>query len=212
MERQLEQYQSKEFLGVEGLVKAASDIIRQFNESRSGEAGVEKLVEIPNIRMVRYYITEGLLPAATGKLHQSSLFGYQHLISLLLIKWLQLHDFPNSMIKEALGNMTIKQMEKAFGDRVQVFFNQSQMDSFVEKYGREEDEGLVVLHDPRARAEYLANLAPVRSQGTGDMWSHNLVADGLELNIRQSFRAPDTEEGLRDLIKKLETLVTERKY
>lgn len=155
MKEILERFRMRELIGVEGLVDAATEIIQEIAPILKDG----KIIDAPNIRTARYYISEDILPAATEKRGHSSLFRYPHLLALLNIKWFQTQGLPISVIKDALRHMTVEQMEKAFGERVQVFTDPSQMRSFIETHGRRDDEDLVVLRDPVARGEYLEQLS-----------------------------------------------------
>lgn len=152
-----------------------------------------------------YYISEDILPAVTESAWDSSLFRYQHLLTLLVIKWFQTQGLPISVIKDALRNMTVEQMEKAFGERVQVFTDPSQMRSFIETHGRRDGEDLVVLRDPVARGEYLEQIssrspesdydAPNEPLGEEES-SSKAGSNRAKLDRSHNVRAGTTNDGL----------------
>ena len=95
------------FHGVKELADAAEELLREIGPSQ--ERGT--VAEYPNERTVRYYISEGLLPEPMGKAGSASIFGYEHLVTLVAIKKLQSEGLPISVIKGVIEGRSIEQLE-----------------------------------------------------------------------------------------------------
>ena len=152
MEEALEDYRSNEYVGVRELADAAERILRELQpEQTKGTVS-----DYPNERTIRFYLSEGLLPPPTAKRGQSSLFRYRHLITLLVIKKLQSEGLPISVIKSLIADRGIDELEKLLGERVMVFTQKADLDSFIETSGKGENEEVMVMTDPKLRDDYLA--------------------------------------------------------
>ena len=152
MEEALEDYRSNEYVGVRELADAAERILRELQpEQTKGTVS-----DYPNERTIRFYLSEGLLPAPTAKRGQSSLFRYRHLVTLLVIKKLQSEGLPISVIKSLIADRGIDELEKLLGERVMVFTQKADLDSFIETSGKGENEEVMVMTDPKLRDDYLA--------------------------------------------------------
>ena len=99
------------FHGVKELADAAEELLREIGPSQ--ERGT--VAEYPNERTVRYYISEGLLPEPMGKAGSASIFGYEHLVTLVAIKKLQSEGLPISVIKGVIEGRSIEQLESLLG-------------------------------------------------------------------------------------------------
>lgn len=158
MERALEDQRPSEYLGVRELADAAERILRELQpEQTKGTVS-----DYPNERTIRFYLSEGLLPAPTEKRGQSSLFRYHHLITLLVIKKLQSEGLPISVIKSLIADRGVDELEKLLGERVVVFTQKADLDSFIEMSGKGENEEVMVMTDPKLREDYL------EAQSAGD--------------------------------------------
>ena len=123
-----------EYHGVRELAKAAEGYLRSAGTSQ--ERGT--VAEYPNERTVRYYITAGLLDSAIKRSGVTSVFGYEHLLTLLVIKKLQSDGVPIKVIKDLLADKSVDELEKLLGEEVHVFTKQSDLDSFRSSTGHKD--------------------------------------------------------------------------
>jgi DNA-binding transcriptional MerR regulator len=70
---------------------------------------------VPDERTVRYYLSEGLLSPAEEKQGTASVFGYRHLLQLLVVKKLQSEHLPIRKIKELVGGRVERDLERLLG-------------------------------------------------------------------------------------------------
>ncbi|MBK9767450.1 MAG: MerR family transcriptional regulator [Chloracidobacterium sp.] len=148
-------------IGVRGLAEAAERVLREMNP---GEQPKGTVSDYPNERTIRFYLSEGLLPTPTEKRGPASLFNYRHLITLLVIKKLQSEGLPISVIKSLLAGREIDDLEKLLRERVKVFTDRTELETFIESSGKGEGEEVMVMSDPKLREDYLAGQAPEMSE------------------------------------------------
>ena len=117
MKDKLENLKTREFIGVKELSDAAVEILREVGPSQ--EKGT--VAEYPNERTVRYYLSEGLLPTPSDKRSQASVFGYEHLLTLLAIKKLQADGLPINVIRTLLDGKDVDDLEGLLDERMTQF-------------------------------------------------------------------------------------------
>ena len=141
MARSLEDLKDIEYNGVRELARAAEHFLRSTGTTQ--EKGT--VADYPNERTIRYYITEGLLDQAIKKSGVTSVFGYEHLLTLLTIKKLQSDGLPISVIKTLLADKSTEDLEKLLGEEVHVFTSQAELDQFRASIGHTDDSEVVTL-------------------------------------------------------------------
>ena len=185
------------------------------------------MTDFPNERTIPYYITEGLLDQAIEKRGVTSIFGYEHLLTLLVIKKLQSDGLPISVIKSLIAGRSVEELEKLFGEEVHTFTNERELEDFRRSIGHT-DESEVQRVAPsqisappeppkkNAAKEYLESLlfkprrkeeteppamarSPARAPTpTGSTdWRRYEIVPGVELHISRSFRPPQ-DKGFRN--------------
>jgi DNA-binding transcriptional MerR regulator len=175
----IEQLRDAEFNGVRELAEAAEAYLRSTKTSpQKGTA-----TEFPNERTVRYYITEGLLDQAIKRKGVTSVFGYEHLLTLLVIKKLQADGVPIKVIKDLIADKSVDELEKLLGEEVKVFTSQSDLDTYRTSVGHTDDSEVMTFNDvmfsasrpdppasapPKNKArEYLESLLMDRTKKSG---------------------------------------------
>jgi len=112
MNRSLDKLKDDEYQGVKELAGAAENILRETGPNQ--EKGT--VAEYPNERTIRFYITEGLLPQSMEKRGAASLFGYQHLLALIVIKKLQADGLPISIIRQVISGKSEAELRDLIGE------------------------------------------------------------------------------------------------
>lgn len=105
---ELDQIKQVQYVGVKELADAAEQILKEMGSSQ--EKGT--VTEYPNERTIRFYITEGLLPPSEMKQGAASVFGYPHLLTLLVIKQLQSDGLPISIIRPLVAGKATTELEQ----------------------------------------------------------------------------------------------------
>ena len=148
MTNALDALKNVEYAGVRELARAAEHFLRSSRTSQ--EKGTVK--DFPNERTIRYYITEGLLDQAIEKRGVTSIFGYEHLLTLLAIKKLQSEGLPISVIRSVLAGRSVEDLEKLLGDEVHVFTSEQELDDFRRSIGHTDDSEVQRMALPMAAA------------------------------------------------------------
>ena len=102
------------FIGVAELAAEAAKILSESGPIQ--ERGTVR--DVPDERTIRYYLSEGLLAPAEDKQGTASIFGYLHLLQLLVVKRLQAEHLPIRKIKELVAGRTERELERLLWRRV----------------------------------------------------------------------------------------------
>ena len=204
MKDALEKVRGAKYVGVAGLAVEAAKIL-----SESGLAQARGTVtELPDERTVRYYLTEGLLSPAEDKQGTASVFGYRHLLQLLVVKKLQAEHLPIRKIRDLVEGRTERELERLLGAEGGVAAKKNEALSYLEQlltkpHAAPPQQSPQASQSPRRAAliESLAQSAPqasASSSGAGT-WSRIELEPGLELHVHDQYRPPRESKGLRRL-------------
>jgi DNA-binding transcriptional MerR regulator len=111
MREKLKGFRGQKFVGTTQLADTAARFITEFVPRQ--ERG--SVTEVPDERMVRYYSGEGLISPPEGKQGLSAVYGYGHLLQLLVIKRLQSVHLPIRKIKELVEGKSERELEQILG-------------------------------------------------------------------------------------------------
>src|SRR5438128_10696791 len=97
-----------------GVAELAAEAAKILTESGlAQERGT--VSELPDERTIRYSRTEGLIPPADEKQGTASVFGYRHLLQLLVVKKLQSEHLPIRKIRDLVEGRTERELERLLG-------------------------------------------------------------------------------------------------
>lgn len=206
MRERLETVRHKKFIGVAELAEQAAAILSEGGPVQ--ERGT--VTEVPDERTVRYYLTEGLISPAEEKQGTASVFGYIHLLQLLVVKKLQSERLPIRMIRELVGSSSERKLERLLG---------SEQDRRATKAGDKNDalrylETLLTkAHSaplpPRASGPVPTKTTPpspsppAAAQSAQAKWERVEIEPGLELHIRGNYGMPQESRGVRRLVQSI---------
>ncbi|HEX5732234.1 MAG TPA: MerR family transcriptional regulator [Blastocatellia bacterium] len=197
MTEALKKLKNQKYVGAIQLADEAARVIDQY-VPRQERASV---TEVPDERMVRYYSTEGLISPPEARQGPSAVYGYNHLLQLLVIKRLQSDHLPIRKIKELVEGKTERELEQLLDV----------------KHARHERDGSKnaatvylesLLQKPQARPttrpQEVEDLSPpAASTGQASAWARVEVEPGLELHIRQDYRLPETAKDRQRLARRM---------
>lgn len=199
MRELLEAARRRKFVGVAELAQEAARILAE-----SGVAQARGTVtELPDERMVRYYLTEGLIPPADEKQGTASVFGFRHLLQLLAVKKLQAEHLPIRAIREVVTGKTERQLEKLLGAEQERGAGHSAKGEALGYL-----ESLLMKGPPTPGASAPAPSLPPPSRlvaaaapstSPRETWARVELEPGLEVHVSDSYRAPREEGALRRL-------------
>ena len=101
LRRELSDLVARDDLTIDDLVDAADRLLPHVADEQTRY----KVTDRPDVRTIRYYVTRGLLPRATGYAGGRARYGGTHLLRLLLIKKLQAEHFTLSRIERTLEDL-----------------------------------------------------------------------------------------------------------
>src|SRR5258708_9708263 len=112
MKKNLDSLQQKKYIGVADLADETARVLRGSGPMQEKAT----VTEVPDERTIRYYLNEGLLSPADEKQGTASVFGYRHLLQLLVIKKLQSEHLPIRKIRELVIARKERELERLLGD------------------------------------------------------------------------------------------------
>jgi DNA-binding transcriptional MerR regulator len=207
MKSMLEKVRGEKYVGVAGLAMEAAKILAESGLAQ--ERGT--VSEVPDERTIRYYLTEGLVSPAAEKQGTASVFGYRHLLQLLVVKKLQSEHLPIRKIRDLVDGRTERELERLLGVEGSGAAAKNEALSYLEK----------LLTKPAAAAqtpqvlrrapslESLAGSTPPPAAATapqpqssaptmsGGTWSRVELEPGLELHVHDRYQPPREAKGLR---------------
>jgi len=138
-----------------------------------------------NRRTIHYYTQQGVIPPPEGK-GGAARYGEEHLLRLKLIKPLQESHLRLAGIREALEEMSLKEMRTLLNlASSEESWDTDSLENWVREPVLEFRHDLPVVSEPPRgrRSRFLRNLqrSPVPEETT---WQRVPLAEGVELNIR----------------------------
>jgi DNA-binding transcriptional MerR regulator len=185
----LENLRNRKFLGVAELAAEATAVLGQIGPSQ--ERGT--VTEFPDERTIRYYLSEGLLSPSQEKQGTASVFGYQHLLQLLVVKRLQAEHLPIRKIRELVAGRTERQLERLLGsdDEKQKPGNEAlrYLESLLTKPRPDSQRSSL----PQSMPSIAMSSAPPPppSAPNAATWERIQIEPGLELHVRGDYALPD---------------------
>ncbi|HKQ52188.1 MAG TPA: MerR family transcriptional regulator [Pyrinomonadaceae bacterium] len=189
----------EKYVGVAGLAVEAAKIL-----SESGLAQERGTVtEVPDERTVRYYLTEGLVSPAEEKQGTASVFGYRHLLQLLVVKKLQAEHLPIRKIRDLVDGRTERELERLLGAEGGAASKKNEALNYLEQLltkpappQRAQPPPARSVSPPTAPAPQSLSTS---AGGAGGTWSRVELEPGLELHVHDQYRPPRETRGLRRL-------------
>ena len=93
----------------------AEALISTLGEILPGIAGTQerhKVTDVPTLRTLRFYVAQGLLDKPLSYEQRTALYGYRHLLQVVVIKCLQANHIPLIKIREVLQGLSNDEMER----------------------------------------------------------------------------------------------------
>lgn len=191
MREWLEAARRGKYVGVAGLAEEAARILAESGAAPQGRGTV---TELPDERTVRYYLAEGLIPAAEEKQGTASVFGFRHLLQLLVVKKLQAEGLPIRAIRELVTGKTEPQLERLLGtEQGQASGSAARGEalSYLESLLQKSPSAPLQSAPPPPLAS--------PSAATGGTWARVEIEPGLEIHVSDGYRAPQGEGALKRL-------------
>ena len=203
MNSPLENIRGQKYIGVVELAKQAARILAQIGTTQ--DRGT--VSEMPDERTLRYYLAEGLLSPASEKQGTASVFGYLHLLQLLVVKKLQSEHLPIRKIKELVDARSERELERLLGLDAKAGAKNEAL-SYLEKLLTRSTSPASVSRTQNAAARPAPemtrpapNLSARRQAAPSSpaTWERVEIEPGLELHVRGDYAPPVEAKGVRRL-------------
>ncbi|HNB74207.1 MAG TPA: MerR family transcriptional regulator [Acidobacteriota bacterium] len=165
------------YIGTSDLAAAAARQIRELVPEQVRGS----VTEIPDERMVRYYISQRVLPEPLGKNGNSSVYGYRHLLVLLVVKRLQAEFLPLAKIRSIIAESSIEDLERILTPNP----SKENTQVFLES----------LLKAPTSQ--------PGSSPARAKLWQRHEIEPGFEIQVRQDWVMPSDAESQLKLAQKI---------
>ena len=199
MREWLEAARGGKYVGVAGLAEEAARILAESGAARQGRGTV---TELPDERTVRYYLAEGLIPPAEEKQGTASVFGFRHLLQLLVVKKLQSEGLPIRAIRELVTGKTERQLERLLGveqGRASGPAARGEALGYLESLLQKGPSSPLPSSPPPPAQAPSSALSGSPSASPRETWARVELEPGLELHVSDNYRAPQGEGALRRL-------------
>lgn len=190
------------FVGVAELADVAARVLAETGplQERGTVSGV------PDERTVRYYQAEGLLAPAEEKQGTASVFGYLHLLQLLVVKHLQAQHLPIRKIRELVEGRGERELERLLGVDAKPADKNAAL-SYLETLLTQTrptsapppPAARLSMSAPQRKAQTAAAPLAAAPQQTVGTWERVELEPGLELHIHSAYQPPAAAKSFRRL-------------
>lgn len=161
------------------------------------------VAEVPDERIVRYYSTEGLISAPEGRQGTASVYGYLHLLQLLVIKRLQADNLPIRKIRELVEGKSAAELEKLMGVN-----QRGEQTARSKNTASEFLQSLITSYSMKSPPLQASEpVAAYVSPSDRLAWTRVEIEPGLELHIRDDYLLPDDTRERQRLARRILTEV-----
>ncbi|HKC64803.1 MAG TPA: MerR family transcriptional regulator [Pyrinomonadaceae bacterium] len=213
---ELEKFRAREFRGVEELAAAAGSLIEQYTKEPARGNVRLGITE----RIVRHYLSEGLLGPPSGHSGPAILFNYGNLLRLLAVKKLLADRWSVVKIREFMSSLDITALEQLVTTALtpinpkQKKFDNEKRDVASLRATQRLQQSAAGREETPPPSMTLATTPPLaslavesarRAERASAEWIE--LATGLEIKIRRSFRPPRNERERERLIKRFWSMI-----
>jgi DNA-binding transcriptional MerR regulator len=172
------------------------------------EQGRGTVTVVPDERTIRYYLSEGLVQAPEEKQGTASVFSYQNLLQLVVVKKLQAEHLPIRKIRDLVSGKSEQELETLLGIGEDAGKKGSDAKRYLESLLTGTSSSLS-SPAPTARAGRRMNAAPISpaTESAPGSWHRVEIEPGLELHIRSDYAPPATSARTRGLAERIRSII-----
>ena len=200
----MENLRSRRYIGVVELAKQAAILLAEIGTTQARGT----VSELPDERTLRYYLAEGLLSPAVDRQGTASVFGYLHLLQLLVVKKLQSEHLPIRKIKELVDGRTERELERLLGLDIKAGAK-NEAHSYLEQLLTRTTSPTSPSspHNQNLPSHSAASRKPTQNLSAQHQaspfgaatWERVEIEPGLELHVRGDYAPPVETKGARRL-------------
>jgi len=201
----------EKFVGVSSLAEQASKILAESGLVQ--ESGTVR--DAPDERTIRYYQAEGLISPTEEKNGTASVFGYRHLLQVLVIKKLQSEHLPIRKIRDLMNGRSERQLERLLGngeERKRPRGSNNEALHYLETLLLQSPSSENSTPAPQKSATLSSSslLRSVTAKPNAGSWERIEIESGLELHLRDDYQPPDDAKRLDRLTKSIISIIGSR--
>ncbi|HEY6000995.1 MAG TPA: MerR family transcriptional regulator [bacterium] len=164
-----------------------------------------RVTTVPTERTIRFYTGQGLVDKPVGRDRQQALYGYRHLLQILVIKYLQSHYLPLRKIRALVENAGNRDLEQLIPEIASANWAHRGLvrDDRKVPVDRGRQAGAAITREPAAAGARDALPGPTPDidapAAAADLgaWHRLEAAPGIELHVHEAALAPAQRERLR---------------
>ena len=191
MTDKLKSLRSRKYIGAVELADQAANLIDQLVPRQ--ERG--SVSEVPDERMVRYYASEGLITAPEGRQGSAAVYGYTHLLQLLVVKKLQADHLSIKNIRELVEGKADRELEQLLNLRgaAKTELPRNSAAEYLESLLKP-----AAIRSPSAAPQAPPAQLASRSDAPNNAWARYEIEPGLEIHVREDYSpSEDSKERQR---------------
>jgi DNA-binding transcriptional MerR regulator len=212
MRHPVEKERGRKFVGLPEFVSACERVMSEVNFEQARGT----VTSVPAERTIRYYLAEGLVQPPEEKQGTASVYGYLHLLQLVVVKKMQAEHLPIRKIRELVIGKTEHELESLLG--AGTAGSRKTSDSEAKKYLESLLTSSMQPLEENARPETASRqkrgmtsvptTTQPRSVDSGGAWQRIEIEPGLELHVRSDYPLPTTSARTRSLTERIRAAIS----
>ncbi len=199
MMKAVEKERGRKYVGLPEFAQVGARVVSELDLEQ--ERGT--VTAVPDERTIRYYLSEGLIQAPDEKHGTASVFGYVHLLQLVVVKKLQAEHLPIRKIRELAAGRDEHELESLLG--IGSRSKQTEAKRYLESLLMQAPSAppmsrASVSRKQEAKASETQNQAEVS-------WHRVEIEPGLELHIRSDYAPPASSGKTRGLAERIRSVI-----
>jgi DNA-binding transcriptional MerR regulator len=106
--KELDRFKQMPPCPAEALISSLGEILPRI----AGTQERHKVTDVPTLRTLRFYVAQGLMDKPLAYENRTALYGYRHLLQVVVIKCLQANHIPIRKIREVLQGRSNAELEQ----------------------------------------------------------------------------------------------------
>ena len=212
MKHPVEKERGKKFVGLPEFVGACERVMGEVNFEQARGT----VTSVPAERTIRYYLAEGLIQPPDEKQGTASVYGYLHLLQLVVVKKLQAEHLAIRKIRELVIGKSEHELESLLG--MGTASNRKTSDNEAKKYLESlltsSIQPRVDVNGPETASRQKRGMISVPSTTqplSADppaAWQRIEIEPGLELHIRSDYTLGTTSARTRSLTERIRAAIS----
>lgn len=195
----IEKERGRRYVGLPEFAQVAARIVSELElEQQRGT-----VTSVPDERTIRYYLSEGLIQPPEEKQGTASVFGYQHLLQLVVVKKLQAEHLPIRKIRELVTGKEEHELETLVG--IGRTGKRNEAKQYLESLLTQPALSVSARRAPPSPKLDAVALESASQEEAS--WQRVEIEPGLELHIRADYTPPISSARKRGLADRIRSVI-----